>query len=260
MQHESELDLANREFEQISPTRASAYDEMLRRAFQVRPLAPGLPNIGQRAYTAPGSMPYQTGPSPVSALLVSPSSQGGEGNPMQVNIFNPLLISGPVHPDSDPPVGPEERIRYSCVSGKCLQDPNGVYYGLDECLADECGVGGGVSKGCDCGCGPSQTIIKATITGYIGPSGGYTTGSGRSYWTYTWTEVTTSGSPRSSTTNGLAVNEYEWSVDNNGGNTVPATATLTRKRIPSDIVVPMFLDESCSPWFFADNPLTVTCI
>ena len=153
MQNESELDLANREFERILPVKSRSYDERLRSSFQIFMLAPGLPNIGQRAYTPPGSWPYQTGPSPVTNLFSNPSAPGGEGG----SPLDPFVNPNVPHPDSEPPTGPEERIRYSCVSGYCLQDPNGVYYGIDECLADGCGSdtgGGGGGKGCDCGCGP----------------------------------------------------------------------------------------------------------
>ena len=82
MANESELDLANREFEQIAPGFTDTMSERFRTAFQIVTIAPGLPNIGQRAYTAPGSAPYQTGPS-IAATALSPGSApgaGGEGS------------------------------------------------------------------------------------------------------------------------------------------------------------------------------------
>jgi hypothetical protein len=264
MNEESQLELANREFEQILPTRSGALDQRMRLAFQMVTLVPGLPQIGQRAFTAPGGMPYQTGPSPFSDAVMPGGSgpNGGEGQSIVFNLIGGPTFYGPANPGSEPPVGPEERLRFSCVSGKCLQDPNGVYYGIDECLADACGTsggGGGPSKGCDCGCGPSLTVLKAEITGIIGPGAGYTTGTGRKYWTYTWTEITTSATVRTSTTSGLASNEYELTVDNDGDNDVPTTATVSRKRIPDGAKVDLLLDESCTPWFVLENPLAVDC-
>jgi hypothetical protein len=263
MNEESQLELANREFEQILPTKTVSFEKRLREMFQVVTLAPGLPQIGQRAYTSPGGMPYQTGPSPFSDAVFPGGTgpNGGEGYPV-INLIGGPVFYGPSHPDSEPPIGPEERIRYSCVSGKCLQDPNGIYYGIDECLADGCGVssgggGGGGGKGCDCGCGPSLTVFKAQVTGYTGPALGSTTPGGRHYWTYTWTELTTGG--RTSASSGTALNEYELSTDDDGDNDVPATASVTRKRIPDDTVVDMFMDEGCVPWFVLENPLAVTC-
>lgn len=218
MANESELDLANREFEQISPGYTPSMSDRLRQAFQVYTITPGLPNIGQRAFTAPGDAPYQTGPS-VAATAISPgSSTGGEGGlPGSINLITVggPPISGPVHPGSEPPVGPEESLRYACVDGVCLQDPNGLYYGLDECLADECGLsGGGGGDGDDSDpsivdppgpiqcydravhCTFAAMILGVTDDSPLHPSPTCdlegTTGSSRlnrQYWKYEWIEV-----------------------------------------------------------------------
>ena len=157
MANESELDLANREFEQISPTQSNSFSSRLREAFQIVTVTPGLPNIGQRAYTSPGSAPYQTGPTMFSDVLAPGSSPGGEGTAPIINFIGGPTFAGPPHPGSDPVVGPEETLRYSCVDSVCLQDPNGLYYGLDECLAAGCiltGGGGGDGSGDGDGDGP----------------------------------------------------------------------------------------------------------
>ena len=256
------LNQANRDFE-ISPGFSKDFASRMDQGFQRVTIVPGLRFTDAGPTTAPGSLPEQTGPSP---LINGPGGSGGQLGGSAPSIFNLIANLGSpdaptAHPDSVPPVGPEERIRYSCVSGKCLQDPNGIYLGLDECLASGCGSGGGGSggggggsgNGCDCGCGPSHTTIKASITGAAGP---FTSGA-RNYWNYSWAEV--GGTGRSSAALGVAVNEYELSMDNDGGNVVPATAILSRLRIPTGAVVDLMLDENCQPWFDRENPLQVTC-
>lgn len=241
------------------PLVAGGMSDRTRRAFQTVTVSPALSFPPFAAPSSPGSMPGQGGP---SALISLPGSGGGLGD-MPPSIFTfvqsvPVPTAPTAHPDSVPPIGPEERIRYSCVSGKCLQDPNGIYLGIDECLASGCGSGtsggGGGGNGCDCGCGPSQTVFKADITGSNGPF----VFSGRNYWVYTWTEVT-SGTARTSVQFGTAVNEYELSTDNDGDNDVPATALLQRKPIPTGSRVQMTLDFGCVPWFERENPLIVSC-
>jgi hypothetical protein len=236
-----------------------------RRAFQTVTVSPALSFPPFAAPSSPGSMPGQGGP---SALISLPGSGGGLGD-MPPSIFTfvqsvPVPTAPTAHPDSVPPIGPEERIRYSCVSGKCLQDPNGIYLGIDECLSSGCGSstggggggggGGSGGNGCDCGCGPSQTVLKATVTGASGP---FTSGA-RTYWQYGWSEV--GGGGRTSAVSGTAINEYELSYDNNGGNVVPGSALVNRLRIPTGAIVDLMLDENCVPWFNEPNPLSVTCV
>lgn len=239
------------------PLVAGGMSDRTRRAFQTVTISPPLSFPPFAAPSSPGSMPEQGGP---SALISLPGSGGGLGD-MPPSIFTfvqsvPVPTAPTAHPDSVPPIGPEERIRYSCVSGKCLQDPNGIYLGIDECLASGCGSptgGGGSGNGCDCGCGPSQTVLKATITGATGPL----SSGARTYWQYGWSEV--AGAGRSSTTFGAAINEYELSMDNDGGNVVPGAAIFSRLRIPTGAIVNLMLDENCQPWFVRENPLQVTC-
>jgi hypothetical protein len=230
--------------------------------FQRFTVVPGLRFNDAYPTSGPGDMPGQSGPSP---LIEGPGGSGAFTGDFSPTIFNLIGSLGTptaptAHPDSVPPIGPEERIRYSCLSGKCIQDPNGIYLGIDECLADGCGSptsggggGGGGSKGCDCGCGPSQTVLKAQITGASGPF----TVSGKTYWTYSWGEL--AGSGRSSSAYGDAANEYETSMPNDGGNVVPVGTILSRLRIPNGAVVDLVLDENCVPWFETPNPLEVTC-
>lgn len=260
-----QLNDANREFEQIEPSFSQSFANRLNLGFQIRTVTEGLKFIGSTAYTPPGSGIIQNGPSLAAELMTGGNLGNGSGDatPIFFNVIGNPPQSGVPNPGAEPPIGPEERLRYSCLSGKCLQDPNGVYYGIDECMADGCiadsgGGSGNTSQGCDCGYGPLHTTFKARIISITCAAGGLVTG-GKTYWTYSWTEVGALGIARSSFGLGDAVNEHELSIPNNGGNTPPATATLTRKRIPDDAVVTMMLDLTGIPWFHFPNPLQVTC-
>jgi hypothetical protein len=274
MNNDELLNTANREFEQILPVFSQAFTQRMTSGFQIVTLAPGLKFVDPTSYSAPGSAPNQTGPS-LPAQFFMPGGNGfGDTSFAFFNVVgNPATtaISPTANPGSVPPVGPEEKLRYSCVSGKCLQDPNGLFLGIDECLTDGCGSlsggglggGGGIdgsggsgSGGCDCGFGPSHTTFKAEITSASAP---YTSPIGSSYYLYGWTEVTARTNPRTSATGGLAINEHEYSVANNGGNTPPTGSTLTRLTIPVGARVPMFIDEAGAHWFHMVNPLQVNC-
>lgn len=247
-----QLNDANREFEQIAPSMSAAFSERFTAGFQVRTLVPGMKMIGATAYSSPGDGSGQFGPSPASSMFLMGSNGLGDPGALIFNLIaNPPTPTVP-NPGTEPPVGPEERLRYSCLSGKCIQDPNGQYYGIDECLADACGTetsGGG--KGCDCGFGLSHTVFKGEITAAAGP---YTQAvTGRIYWLYSFLEV--NGGSRT----GQMYNEYELTMPNNGGNTVPAGTTVTRLRVPTDAVVPVFVDETGVYWFQEQNPLQIVC-
>lgn len=258
-----QLDSANREFELIRPTMSESFVRRLTDGFQVRTVAPPLNFIGPTAYSSPGSVPNQVGPTPMTNVFLGGMTGVGDPGSVFLGIINNPPNPTVPNPGTEPPVGPEERLRYSCLSGKCIQDPNGAYYGLDECLAAGCTAdsGGGTdntSQGCNCGYGPLHTVFKARINGITCAAGGLVT-SGKHYWTYSWTEVGALGTSRSSFTLGDAVNEHELTIPDNGGNTPPSTASLTRKRIPDDAIVPMMVDLSGVPWFHFPNPLQVTC-
>ena len=266
MANDELLNTANREFEQILPTFSGSFTNRINLGFQVVTVVPPLKFFDVMPYSAPGTVPELTGPSLASSFF-GPTSDGSGGfsTPFFTVLSNPAAsaVSGTANPESVPPVGPEERIRYSCVSGKCLQDPNGLYFGIDECLADTCGATsgggtGGSGSGCDCGYGPSQTMFKAQITSVSGPLTSPLPGS-PTYYQYGWTEITARTNPRTSTFSGLAINEHEYSVVNNGGNVPPTGATLTRLAIPVGARVPMFIDEAGAPWFHMVNPLQVNC-
>lgn len=247
-----QFDEAAKEFEQSRQIVSDVLKQRLVSGFQIRTLTPGLPFVGGAIYTSPGDVTQQSGPSIASNMfLLGGNGLGDPGSFLWTLINNPPMPTVP-NPGVEPPIGPEERIRYSCVSGKCLQDPNGQYYGIDECLADKCGTetDGGNNKGCDCGYGLSHTVFKGKITGSTGPS---TTALGYNYWIYNFIEV--GGAGRS----GTMLNEYELSMPNNGGNTVPAGSTVSRKVIPLNAVIPVFIDETGVYWFHEQNPLTVSC-
>ena len=132
-------------------------------------------------------------------------------------------IAGPAHPGSEPPVGPEEALRYSCVDTLCLQDPNGLYYGLDECLAAGCSLSGGGGGDTDppdppeppdppvilqcydraVHCTFAAMILDVTSDSPLNPSPNCTlNGSSgtslpnRTYWKYEWAEVEAIGAER----------------------------------------------------------------
>jgi len=256
MNQDGSLNDANREFEQIEPGLSDALVQRINDSFQIRTVVLGLKFIGSTAYTSPGSPP-QLGPSPITNVFVGGSSGQGDPGTVIYNIVNNPPNPSVPNPGTEPPTGPEERIRYSCLSGLCIQDPNGAYLGIDECLQNGCGSGGGGGGGgvgCDCGFGPSHTVFEAEITGF---SAGPLTVSGRTYWEYTWTEV---GGLRTNLVYGSAVNQYEISVDDDGDNVPPPTATLARRRVPTGEKVAMYISDLGIPWFAVENPLTVSCV
>lgn len=251
---QEQLDEANREFELLRSRYSDPFARRIQKSFQVTTVTPGLPFVGPTAYSAPGSVPNQTGPTSASNMFNMGNSGG---NSIFLAVMNNLPPSGVSNPGSTPPVGPEEKLRYSCLSGLCIQNPNGAYLGIEACQEAQCvadATDGGYGNGCDCGFGPAHTVFKATILSYT------TTAvvAGRNYWNYTWSEVTT-GVPRTSTEYGTAINTYEISVDNDGDNVVPVTASLTRRRIPDGTTLPMYIDLDGVPWFFAENPFSVVC-
>lgn len=259
-----QLDLASGEFEDILARMSQTIDVRLRQGFQITTVQEGIRFRGAMPYFAPGSFPNQTGPSAATAGMEPFMLGMGDSAPMTFNLMEMMGAAPPssptANPGSVPPTGPEETLRYSCTDGKCLQDPNGQYYGIEECQESGCSIGPGTDPDGDGGTiiipsGQAYVTFKAQITGAAGP---YTAGS-KTYWSYSWLEVVSVGIARNSTDNGAALNEFELSVENSGGNVVPASATLTRKKIPTDTVLPMHLDETGEAWFCLPNPLEVTC-
>lgn len=264
MANPEELDQANREFELLRPGQSQPLTVRMRTAFQIQTVTDGLPNIGGTAYTPPGSMPYQTGPSAAAPFMPA----GGSNPSLILNMFSSGGggSAGPSHPESVPPTGPEEKLRYSCVDGKCIQNPNGDFEGIDECLTSDCDtVGGGSAPDCECPWGPTETCFKAQIQGITCAGTGLTSLALTTYWTYSWIEVLPVGSvmvPRQSSGGsgfGDALNAYELSVADDGENEVPASATITRKRIPDFSLLLLTLDSVGDPWFSFPNPLKVVC-
>lgn len=271
MSNDELLNTANREFEQILPSFSMDFSNRIAKGFQVVNIAPAIRFVDPTNYTAPGDSPNQTGPSlPAQFFTLGGNGLGDTSFAFFNVVGNPATtsISPTANPGSVPPVGPEEKLRYSCVSGRCLQDPNGLFLGIDECLADGCGAfsGGGLdgSGGCDCGFGPSHTVFKARITGITCSEAGLTSvDCAGTFWTYAWVEILVASSSQTARSSTLstydAYNVYECSIPNNGGNTVPAGTIVGRKRIRDNSVIPMFLDADGRPWFHMENPLTVTC-
>lgn len=142
-----QLNDANREFEQISPTFSESFVKRFTEGFQVRTISPGIDFVGSTAYSSPGDPANQLGPSPISNFFSSGANGLGDPGSMIINLLNNLPNPTVPNPGTEPPVGPEERLRYSCLSGLCMQDPNGVYYGIDECLEAGCSAGGSSGGG-----------------------------------------------------------------------------------------------------------------
>ena len=272
MSNEDLFNIAGREFDQIVPGFSAPYMGRISQGFQINTISSGLRFVDSVPYTASGDVPGQVGPSAVSSFMGFGSDGSGTGaGPINFfNIVNNPPTSGTANPESVPAIGPEERIRYSCVDGTCLQDPNGIYLRIDECLAGGCLPGGGGGGGggecedcCECNHGTTHTIFKAKILNVIsetGLTGGTCVGK---YWEYTWIELLAPSSTATARSYALsgdkAYNVYECSIPDSGGNTVPSGSTIVRKRIPNNAIVPMYLDEEGKPWFHMENPLQVTC-
>lgn len=226
-----QLNDANREFELINPSYAKDLTDRLTKGFQIHTVTPGLKFIGPTAYTPPGGGIIQNGPSLAAEMMTGGNIGNGSGDstPIFFNVIGNPPSSGVPNPGAEPPVGPEERLRYSCLGGLCLQDPNGVYYGIDECLEAGCtaggssgGGGGGTSGGDGSGGGGSggggdstsalfpcvdrafHCTFAAMITGLTDdcPIGGLNPSptcavsgalggvlTSRTYWKYKWVEV-----------------------------------------------------------------------
>lgn len=258
------MDEVNREFDSLVASLSRFLNDRLRTGFQINTIREGTTFYGSRPYFAPGSYPNQTGPSAMSGGLEPMTFGLGDSPPMTFNlmemVFSGLPSSPTANPESVPPTGPEESIRYSCVDGRCIQDPNGQYYGIEECQESGCSIGPGTDPDGGGGTtiipsGQAYSTFKAEITGSSGP----TTTGGKNYWTYSWIEITTLGNARNSTDDGYALNEFELTVANSGGNIVPASATLTRLKIPTGTRLDMNIDELGAAWFCLPNPLEVTC-
>ncbi len=88
------------------------------------------------------------------------------------------------------------------------------------------------------------------------------------WWEYDWQEVqrdatsgtwTTVTDGRSNSKNGKAWNAWETSVGNSGGSVLPASTTVTRLAIPTNLVVDMVVDFKGRAWFTEQNPLQSEC-
>lgn len=265
-----QMDEVNREFDSLVASLSRFLNDRLRTGFQINTIREGTTFYGSRPYFAPGSYPNQTGPSAATVGINPSPSIIGESAPMPLEMMDLIGGAPPVsptaNPESVPPTGPEESIRYSCTDGKCIQDPNGQYYGIEECQESGCAVGPGQDPDGDLGqglggSGLALSTFKARITGITCTALGLVSGT-KTYWTYSWEEVLPPGWPELPKTSiqwGDALNEYELSIENDGANVVPATATLDRLRIPTDAVVEMNLDQLGDPWFVQENPLEVVC-
>lgn len=88
----------------------------------------------------------------------------------------------------------------------------------------------------------------------------------RTWWTYSWEEYERTSvvgafvlvpHGRTSVRSGNAINLYELSVDDDGGNVGPATQI--RLAIPGRSYVEMHLDPSGRAWFDRMNPVEIVC-
>lgn len=87
----------------------------------------------------------------------------------------------------------------------------------------------------------------------------------RNWWLYSWVEVertdagvstwTVLTSGRDSTYNGTAINSYETTIDDDGGNAI--TAVPVRLPYPTNAVVEMIIDSNGRAWFDKPNPVQI---
>ena len=262
MSETPQQDLARREFEALHPSFSNAIRSLRQAGFQQNTLQSGQEFPEIRGFV-------QTGPS----VLNSVSNEVGPAGPA-IDSVNGDGVGGGGY--SDPGEGgdggsggnPGQENRYSCVNGQCVEDADGVYIDLVECRETGCtgaptvdDPGTGISSGGGCPCPTTPFLAELTSVGSA------TTIGGRDCYAYTFQEAAraTTGfgyqivaGGKTSTTYGVAHNMYEYTVDNNGGNTPPTGVTLTRKPYPLSLVT-MALDPNGKPWFCAPNPTTVTC-
>ena len=126
MQNET-LNQAMRDLE-VSPSSSGGIVTRLDGAFQRVTVAPGLKFNDAYPSFSGGDVPGQTGPSP---LVEGPGGSGAFTGDFAPTIFNWMGGLGTptaptAHPDSVPPIGPEERLRYSCVPSGPERDLSGA--------------------------------------------------------------------------------------------------------------------------------------
>jgi hypothetical protein len=109
------------------------------------------------------------------------------------------------------------------------------------------------------------TAFLAKLTGYTGP---FTSAGGSTFWRYEWEEAAWNESTldyiivsggRKSNSFDRAINIYEITMPNNGGNTTNSGAILTRLRIPLGSVVNIHVIPTGHCWFDRINPLDTDC-
>ena len=65
-----EMDEAGREFELLNGSVSDALKQRTTDGFMVRTITPGLSFMGSAPYTAPGTVPSQTGPTPATNMFL----------------------------------------------------------------------------------------------------------------------------------------------------------------------------------------------
>jgi hypothetical protein len=261
MSETPQQDLARREFEGLHPSFSEAIRNLRRMGFQQNTLQEGQQFPEIRGFV-------QTGPS----VLNSVSNDVGPAIPA-IDSINGDSVGGGGY--ADPGEGgdggsggnPGQENRYSCVSGQCVEDADGIYFDIAACrdsgctgapTVDDPGTGV-VGVGCPCPTTPFMALINSVSAS--------TTFAGRTCYEYGFQEVvrqttgfgyTPLAGGKTSTTYGLAHNMYECTVDDDGANTPPTGVTVTRNPYPLSIVF-MALDSNNKPWFSMPNPLTTVC-
>jgi hypothetical protein len=262
----NQQDLANREFEKIIPGLSGDITKMRRSGFQQVTVVEGLEFPIPMGYVQTGPSVFnnytnQVGPGIIP--IITPIQPGGPGG----GTFGPGE-GGPGEGGGDGTGGPGEEARFSCVENQCIPDPDGAFFELGECQESGCDPDRNEDdvNGNNGPRGSSPVALNpfmAELTSASGPS----VFGGKSRWEYGWIEVQRIGASfgwvavtngRTSTVYGLAHNQYEVSVADNGGNVAPSGVTVTRLQYPLS-VVPMHLDANNRAWFCLPNPLQTEC-
>lgn len=264
----NQQELANREFERIVPGMSDGITGMRMKGFQQVTLVAGLEFPMMNGYVQTGPSVFnnyttnQVGPG--ITQIVTPVQPGGAGG----GDFGPGEGGSGDGGGGDGTGGPGEEARFSCVDDQCVPDPDGAFYELGECQESGCDsnrneddVNG--NNGSGGGSPPALNPFMAELLTASGPS----ISGGKSRWDYTWVEVerlssgygwATVVNGRTSTVYGVAHNQYEVSVNDNGANVVPTGVSVNRRQYPLS-VVPMHLDRNNRAWFCLPNPLETIC-
>lgn len=186
----NQQDLANREFDKVTPGLSDEIKGLRSKGFQQVTLVAGLEFPSMTGYVQTGPSVFNNyGTNTVGSAvppLVNPGLPGGPGGG----------TPGPGEGGSGDGngAGPGEEVRYACVDDQCVPDPDGAFHDLGECQESGCDsdrneddVDGNNGQNGGPGSGNTQGSFMAQITGHQSFSPNIYR------WKYSWQEVTLPG-------------------------------------------------------------------